>query len=84
MCEGKEGSPGDWNVMSEGKRRLEVLAGTSPGPVQSSPPIHKGVVDFLLLATGPYGLSDIDVTGWMLMTMKMMIILVTTEVFTEC
>lgn len=31
VFEGQEGSPGDWNVMSDRKRRLEMLAGASPG-----------------------------------------------------
>lgn len=50
------------------------------------PPIHRGVEDFLSPAVGRSGLSDIDVTGsyvWMLMLMRMMTMLVTTEVFTE-
>lgn len=52
--EGQEGGPGDCSVMSEGKKRLEMLAGASPGSTHRS----MSAVDFLLPAVGSHGIFD--------------------------
>lgn len=58
VSDGQEGSLGDWNVMSEGKRRLEMLTGTSAGRARQS----MSVVDFLLLAIGSPEMFDTGMT----------------------
>lgn len=58
MSDGQEGSPGDWNVIREGKRRLEMLTGTSVGRACQS----TSVVDFLLLAIESPEMFDTGMT----------------------
>ena len=45
---------GDCSVMSEGKKRLEMSAGASPGSTHQS----MSAVDFLLPAVGSHGMFD--------------------------